>query len=108
MRFNLPRVFVSALLVAAFLVAPLPAAAAPWGSGSIFESGWGTVVGWTGNLLRLLWAEEGGTFDPLGLAGTAPMSPADAGRHLWAEEGGSFDPLGRTTPPPAATAPEGQ
>lgn len=108
MRFNLPRFFVPALLVAAFLIAPLPAAAAPWGSGSIFESGWRTVVGWTGNLLRLLWAEEGGSFDPLGLAGTAPMSPADAGRHLWAEEGVSIDPLGRTSPPPAAASPDGQ
>lgn len=108
MRFNLPRFLVFSLLATALLIGPVPAAAAPWGPGSIVESGWGAVVGWTGNLLRLLWAEEGGSFDPLGLGGTPPASPADGGRHLWAEEGGSFDPLGRTTPPPAATGPERQ
>jgi hypothetical protein len=104
MRFTLPRLLVSVLLLSGLLVSPLPAAAAPWGAGtfnSIIELSWGAFVGWTDNLVRHSWTEEGGSLDPLGRpAGTAPAVNEDGGRHLWAEEGASCDPLGR----PAACA----
>jgi len=99
MRFNLPRRLVLATLAAALLTAPLPASAASRDFGSMFESSWGSIVGWTGAVLRHLWAEKGGSIDPAAQpAGTVPAA-AD-GRHLWAEEGASCDPLGR----PAACA----
>ncbi len=94
---------VPATLAAAILIAPLPASAAPrnFGAfGSMFESSWGSIVDWTGALLRHLWAEEGVSIDPFGRPAVAP----EGARHLWAEEGASCDPLGRPAAEPAATA----
>ena len=94
MRSKLFRHLVPVTLAAAILIAPLPASAAPR------DFGWGAVVGWASGLLRNLWAEEGGSFDPLGRPESVPVRTPEDIRHLWAEEGASCDPLGR----PAACA----
>jgi hypothetical protein len=89
MRSKLSRYLVPATLVAAILIAPLPATAAPR------DFGWGAVVGWASGLLRHLWAEEGGSLDPLGRPESVPFANPEGARHLWAEEGISIDPLGQ-------------
>ncbi|MEP7011088.1 MAG: hypothetical protein ABJC13_12255 [Acidobacteriota bacterium] len=100
-----PRLVV-ATLAAAILITPLPASAVrlDFGAfGSMFESSWGSIAGWTGELLQHLWAREGISIDPLGRPEAVPGMAPEGVRHLWADEGISIDPLGRQAPAPAAT-----
>ncbi len=67
MRSRLSRSLV-AVVFAGLLVAPLPASALSISRGfpSLVGTGWGSFVSWAGGVLRHLFAEEGGSFDPLG------------------------------------------
>ncbi len=84
MRSKLSRHIVLATVAAAILIAPLSASAAPEARepkpevslGAAFEA----LVTWTSDLLRLLWAEEGASIDPLGRPGTATAAADDGGR----------------------------
>ncbi len=82
MRSKLSRLLVLATVAAALLMTPIPASAAPWGGafGSVLESSWGAITGWAGGLLQLLWAEEGGSFDPLGRPIPGAAAADDGGR----------------------------
>ncbi len=82
MRTKFSRLLVLATVAATLLMTPLPASAAPWGGafGSVLESSWGSIVGWAGQLLNLIWAEEGGSFDPLGRPVPGAAAADDGGR----------------------------
>jgi hypothetical protein len=80
MRFSLPRHLVPATLAVAILIAPLPASAVPAREALAPSATFESVVAWVGGLLRHLWAEEGGSLDPLGRPAPAPAATTDDGR----------------------------
>jgi len=80
MRFNLPRHLVPATLAVAILIAPLPASAVPAREALAPSATLESVVAWVGGLLRHLWAEEGGSFDPLGRPDPVPAADQEGGR----------------------------
>lgn len=80
MRSKLSRHLVPVTLAAVILIAPLPASAVPTREALAPSAAFQSVVAWVGGLLRHLWAEEGGSFDPLGRPTPAPAATADDGR----------------------------